>query len=271
MAAGFLCIPAAGYLTSPRGALGPTVLQAESVIGAAVAVVVCMGLATMVAALVGRFTNAVVGLFVLGGGLYALVHRTATVEELARSEQSLGLVVVETVLWALLVLAAVVVVFRLAGPLKDVQLEKSGRRPSAFLSAAAGKSALAGLLVLPAVWFIAQSPMKGQVVGAVFVGGLVAGLAGRLWSPHVQPILLFVSPIVFGAIGHIVGMVLMKESLGEAFVAGEVPALCLPMPADYAAGTLLGVSLGLGWAKSFLHPHEEEAKEPQSGAAVQST
>ena len=269
VAAGFLCILAAGFLASPRGALGPTVLQAESPGGAGVAIVVCMGLATRLAALVGRFTNAVVGLFVLGGGLYALVHRAATVEELARSDGSLVLVAIETLFWAVLVLGAVLAVFNLAGPLKDVLPEQSGRRPSAFFSAAAGKMALAGLLVLPAVWFVAQGPMKGQGVGAVLVGGILAGLAGRLWSPHVQPVLVFVTPIVFGAIGYIVGGVLMKGSLGEAFIADRVPPLCLPMPVDYAAGTLLGVSLGLGWGKSLLHPHEEEAKEPAMKAAAQ--
>ena len=38
----------------------------------------------------------------------------------------------------------------------------------------------------------------------------------------------------------------------------------MPMPITYAAGTLVGVSMGLGWARSFLHYDDEgeAAAEP---------
>ena len=44
--------------------------------------------------------------------------------------------------------------------------------------------------------------------------------------------------------------------LADAVVNGTLPVLSLPMPIDYAAGSLMGVSMGLGWARGFLH-HEE--------------
>jgi hypothetical protein len=69
-------------------------------------------------------------------------------------------------------------------------------------------------------------------------------------------LLLFVSPIVFGAIGHAIGMMLVKQPLDVAFVEQSLSAMSLPMPVDYAAGSLMGVAVGLGWARSFLH-HEE--------------
>jgi hypothetical protein len=111
--------------------------------------------------------------------------------------------------------------------------------------------------MLPIVWLIAQSPMKGQMIGATFFGGMAAGLIGRLISPHVQPILLFASPVAFGALGHVLAMLLLNMPLDDAWVAGELPRLSRPMPLDYVAGSLMGVSVGVGWARSFLH-HEEQ-------------
>jgi hypothetical protein len=88
-----------------------------------------------------------------------------------------------------------------------------------------------------------------------------------LLVPNVQPILLFASPIVFGALGHLAAMVLLNEPLDSAYVSDRFTAFGLPMPLDYAAGALWGVSWGLGWARSFLH-HEEPAK---AGAAAAGT
>lgn len=270
VAAGFLCLEAAGYLTSARGAIGPTVLQAESPALAVIAIVVCTALAMLVAAGVGRLTNTVVGLFVLGGGLYALTHRMATFEELARSGGSMVLVAVETLLWAVLLFGAVLAVFRLSGPLKDLEPVKGGGSPPhPLFSAEAWKMAMAGLIVLPVVWVWSQTPLKGQVATGVVVGGFLAGMAGRMWIPTVQPVLIFVSPVVAGAIGHVVGVVLLKAPIGEAFISDTVPPLCLPMPIDYAAGTLLGVALGLGQAKSFMQGEESEAEDAKKGPIAQ--
>ncbi len=43
------------------------------------------------------------------------------------------------------------------------------------------------------------------------------------------------------------------SGVADAFVAGTLPAMSLPMPIDYAAGSLMGVAMGIGWAKGFLH------------------
>jgi hypothetical protein len=51
--------------------------------------------------------------------------------------------------------------------------------------------------------------------------------------------------------------------LDEAYISGSLTALARPMPLDYLAGSLLGVSFGLGWAKSFLH-HEQPQPATQS-------
>ncbi len=266
---GLICNMAAGYLMSPRGAVGPTVLQAESPITAIVVVVVAVGLATCVAGLAGRLTNAAVGCFVLGGSLYALAYQTATIEELAYSSGSIMLVKLELVLWALLMLPALFILFKIAGPIPDmVILNQEKPNCLGLFSLASFKSAALGLAVVPVVWVIAQSPMKGQVVGAVLVGGIVAGAASRVLFPHVQPIWLFVTPLLFGAIGHWIGLMGLQSTLSAAYVADELSPLNLPMPIDYVCGTLAGVAIGLGMARSFMHGEEHESAPAKKATAT---
>ena len=88
-------------------------------------------------------------------------------------------------------------------------------------------------------------------------------LVGRLVRPHVQPILLFASPLVFGAVAHLAGAALLREPLDGAFVAGTLWPTNLPQPVHSMAGSLMGVSVGLGWARSFLHEDEEEEVRPE--------
>ncbi|MDY7109807.1 MAG: hypothetical protein SYC29_14320 [Planctomycetota bacterium] len=243
-------------LLSARGAYGPTVVEALSPGRALLAVLICLALSTGLAILVARVCNTAVGMFTLGGSLFGLAWRLETMEEFAHIGAPAWLAV-ETLIWAVLVLAATMLVFRLGGPMPDVRTDEHGGHPHPFFSVDAMKAAGAGLLVLPVVWVVAQSPMKGQVIGAAVLGGMAAGAAGRVIAPHIQPMLLFVSPLVFGAIGQVIGAAVLKAPLEEAFVADTIPALLLPMPADYAAGSIMGVAIGLGLVKSHVHREED--------------
>jgi hypothetical protein len=270
---GAICLQALPWLMSPRGAPGPLVLQAQSPALATLAVVVCVLLASVVAGGAGRFSSAAAGLFVLGIGLYVLDGRLHTIAEPALGATGVGVgageaqnggravligIAMETLLWAGVSLLGVWIVFKIAGPLRDIEPDDAGRRPSPWTSAEAMRSAACGLLVLPAVWVIAQSPMKGQMIAATFLGSMLAGLAGRLLSPHVQPLLLFVSPMIFGAAAQLATAITLKQPLDVAYVTQSLWKFALVMPLDYAAGSLAGVAFGLGWARSFLH-HEEPA------------
>lgn len=252
---GAICNLAAGFMRSPRGTLGPTVLQAANPISAIIAVVLCIAASAVVAIVVGRMINTAVGLFVLGTGIWVLAARCETIEALAFAEGSLRLAGIETLLWGVLILAASLFVFKGSGALADVH-ERDDESPVGPLSRRGLLLASAGALILPAMWLIAQSPMKGQVTMAACIGGLVAGLAGRMASPHTQPVLLFATPVFFAGIGQIVASFMIKQPLDIAFVTNAIPRFALPMPVDIAAGSVVGVAMGLGWAKSFLH-HEE--------------
>ena len=61
--------------------------------------------------------------------------------------------------------------------------------------------------------------------------------------------------LVFGATGQLIAASVTHDTLADAYINNTLPALALPMPIDFAAGSLMGVSMGLGWAKGFLH-HE---------------
>lgn len=259
----FLCVRAEPFLLSARGDTGPTMLTSQSPVAAVLAFVICLGLAAVLAGVVGRFSNSVVGLFVLGTGLFALDGRTESIRNFAfaRAGDSpgagLALLAIEAALLAIMLLGATLLVFRISGPLKDIEPKEFGETPHQFWSAEAWKSAAAGAIILLAVVVIGQSSMKGQMVAAAFIGGMVAGLVGRLISPHVQPVLLFASPVLFGAIGYVIAIFFVNMPLDAAYVSGRLTGLAIVTPLDYAAGSLMGVAVGLGWAKSFLH-HEEQ-------------
>ena len=261
--AGFICAQAAPYLTMESGAASPAALQAQSPAGAVIAVLICMALATVIGAVAGRMVNAVVGMFVIGAGMFVLDGRLDTIRAIAfantgsSSRAPLVLLAIEAAIWAADVLGVSLAVFKIGGPLRDVQPDADGRTPHPLFSLEAMKSAGAGIIVLFAVVIIGLSPMKGQMIGATFVGGMLAGLVARLVSPHVQPVLVFASTILFGAIGYVVAMAMLKMPLDAAYVADALPALSRAMPLDYVAGALMGVAVGLGWARSFLQ-HEEQ-------------
>ena len=52
-----------------------------------------------------------------------------------------------------------------------------------------------------------------------------------------------------------------------AFVSGSIPHFSLPMPMDYAAGSVMGAAVGVGWARSFLH-HEEDEEPAQAAGRI---
>jgi hypothetical protein len=261
IAAGFICAQAALFIQSPRGEGGPCVFMAQQPATAATAIVLCLGLATLLACLVGRLVNAAVGLFVLGAGVFVLDSRLATIRSVVYADadrSTLTSLALECFAMALLALMLVAVVFKVAGGFHDVEPDENGERPHWLFSASALRSAACGVMVLPAVWLVAQSPLKGQALAAAITGSMVAGLAARLIAPHVQPLLIFVSPMVFGAIGHLLAAFTSQPPLDHAYINQSLSVFARVTPMDYLAGSLLGVAMGLGWGKSFLH-HEEPA------------
>ncbi len=261
------CVAAISFTISPRGTIGPTLLQAESPVAAVIAVTLGLIGATIAGAVVGRLTNALVGLFVVGAGLGALAFRFGSIEDLAFANGSLRLLALETVIFSVLVLFSTIAVYKIAGPLDDIDPPDDDYKPIKSIAL----SAAAALLILPVVWFLTQSNLRGQTLAATWIGCMIAGLAARLLAPSTQPKLIFATACIVGAVGHLIGAFAIGSATGggieTAFIEATLPAVSIPLPIDYAAGALMGVSMGLGWARSFLH-HEQDETNRASAASV---
>ena len=111
--------------------------------------------------------------------------------------------------------------------------------------------------MLAAVWLLSTNDLKGQAIFAATVGGLFAGLLGRIAAPRIQPVLLFASPVIIGGLGQLQASMAGGDGIA-AFVTGTSPHLGMPMPMDFAAGSLMGVAMGLGWSRSFVEEHGDD-------------
>ena len=144
------------------------------------------------------------------------------------------------------------------------EIDDDGQEDDWAMSTPALKMAASGACVLPVVWLIAQSPMKGQVIAATIIGSIAAGFVGRMIAPTVQPVLLFASVCVFGALGQWVAGMWLPEDPNVMVAAGTLPHIVLPLPIDYAAGALIGIPIGLSWSNGFL---EKDDATNQAAAA----
>lgn len=136
------------------------------------------------------------------------------------------------------------------------QREPLAIRDSNALSAfAAAAIACAGV-----VWVIGQDTLRGQVLAATIIGALVAAVVARMVSQRVSPMLIFAGVLAVGVAGPIVCAFVNTSSLGPApaALAGKLFALARPVPADYLAGALIGVPMGLTWAGSMIEKHEKK-------------
>lgn len=243
-----------GPAQSMRGVAGPTLAMSASPFLATISIGAAFAMSIVVAGIAGRLVNAVVGLFILGCGVGLLAMRSGTVLDVVFGGASLRGLAVEGFLWTILVAAAAFIVFRISGPLPDA-IEVDDPRVDGPLGTKALVAQVAGVIAPLCVWLMASSPAKGQAIGAVVVGSMLVGLVGRLLAPKSPPILLFAAPIAFGSIGYLVAsMTVGAVPLDLAFVNGALSRLAYPMPIDYAAGSLAGVALGVGWSRSFLKP-----------------
>ncbi|MCH2162318.1 MAG: hypothetical protein MK085_10650 [Phycisphaerales bacterium] len=245
---------AVGAMQSRSGVPGPTIADAASPATAAVVLLATLLAAFVISAIVGRLVNAVVGLFVLGWGLAVLSMQCGTIANVVFDGGGLLPMALETAIWGVIVLLMTVGIFRISGPLPDLPLDDPADacRLGTIFSPEALRSCIAGLVILPAVWFLLVNDLKGQAIGTITVGGILAGMGARLLSPLAQPILIFAAPVFVGAIGIAFTMGMQSGSLDEMFVLNTLPRIGRPMPLDYAAGSLVGVAIGLGWARGMV-------------------
>lgn len=245
-----------GFWTSARGVTGPIVADAERPLLAAGATLAALGLSTVVAILVGRVLNAVVGLFVLGCGVGILAMRTGATADFAFAQSSLLATGLETLLWTAAIAAASHAVFRFSGALPDMPPTHDDEVDSPH-GPAARKSWIAALAGIAALWLFAATPDKGQAIAAAVIGGIATGLVGRILAPRTTPVYLAAALPAACAVNTLSMAFLSNADLAAAFVDGSLPRLLRVMPVDLAAGSLVGVSMGFGMARSFAATNDE--------------
>jgi len=255
----------AGGFASLRGVAGPTIGFAESPVRGIVLLVLALVPTAVMAIVVGRIFNAVVGCFVVGAALAALSMRFGTIEDFAFAAGSPIGAAIETTIWAVVVAVLAFVVFVGSGPLPDLH-----RRRSSWVAELADSTAAiflaAAAVAVPVVWFVVQTPAKGQALGGTILAGAAVGFVGRLLAPRTQPILLFATPVLAGAAAMLIGAFGAGPGIADAFVDGSLSRLAYPMPIDWAAGGLCGVAIGLGWARGFVK--EDPAPTPSLKRAI---
>ncbi len=243
----------ASSLISVRGALGPTILQTISPVSSVVAVLITVGIASIVGGFIAKMTSSTVGMFILGFSLFAMALKVKGVEEFVINEGNYTLLILEIAFLSVIVLLGTLVVFGIGGPLKCIQKSEGDEKTAVLV----GKAMLISLVVLPIVWLIANSPSKGQVIGAAALGGILIGILARQVLQSMQPLLLFCFPIAFGGLGYVIGLTISEPTV-IAFTQRTMSPLLFPMPLEYAAGVILGLSIGLGWTSSITESTSSE-------------
>lgn len=245
-----VAVPVIPFLGSERGVPGPTVTDAVRPAAAVVALACAWVAWTAVACAVGRLLNAAVGLFVLGCGVATVAGRCGTVMDAAFDGDALLPIAVETLAWGVMTAAASACVFRVSGPLIDIPARSKGASfASEALNADALRGMVSGLLCVAALWFLVRTGLKGQAIGAAVVGSVAMAFAARRMLGGAQPILLAAAPVLMAGLAQAWTAYTFKAPIDKAVIAHALPGWSMAMPADVAAGALIGLPIGLGWSK----------------------
>jgi len=122
---------------------------------------------------------------------------------------------------------------------------------------AAGAGLILGAIVMGAVvWLAALTPMRGQTLMAVVLGGMAAGLCAQLAASSFRVMLSPIAPLlgvaVLALFGPISAGVLHGSGFLPALFDGTLWPLARPLSLEWGAGALLGIPLGLAWGGSVL-------------------
>lgn len=239
---GFLGAWQADTLISTRGALGPTILQTISPLSSVIAILITVGIASVIGGFIARLTTIPTGMFILGFALFGMAMKLHGAEEFIMSQGNYNLLVLEATFLSVIILLGTLIVYGLGGESKQSDCSPFEK----IVFAEIGKTFLISLVVLPVIWIIATSPSKGQVIGASALGGILIGVLARQFLHTAQHILLFALPIAIGGVGYFIGVTVGETDIAS-FTQQKFSPLLYPMPIEYAGGLLVGLAIGLGW------------------------
>ena len=264
--------PMAAILTANLRASdgGPhaTAFTSTSAVAGMIATLVAFVLAAAAGIAAARLTTARAGMTTAGLILAWAAWRSGEVEHIIRTAHSASPMIPLAIEGALSVILVVAVAFGIdryggldhTSPVWPGPADSPPRPPTTTTAEAlrsllrispmslAGATAAGGV----AAWLVAAQGLKGQTVAAAIVSGLAAAAVGRAIDIKAHATALMLPGVVIALAGPIIGLVLSHGAIVDAMYAGTLAPIARIAPLDWAAGWLLGLPMGLGWATSLV-------------------
>jgi hypothetical protein len=230
----------------------PVIPQASVGLSGWVAVAALWTVAWFVALGVGKAVNTAVGLFAAGCVLGVYAMRSGTVLDAAFDAASPGGIAVVSIVYAVLAGGLSWSTFVFAGPLPDMPADPDELPEHGFGAFRPRQlvAALASIAAVVVVVFMAQTDSKGQAIGAMTLGAMLAAMLARSIRARTQPVVVFAAPALALGLAQLALSFASGPGFDDDIVKGTVAPILRLMPMDIAAGSLCGVALGYGMTKS---------------------
>lgn len=255
-------------LRAADGGYNATALISTSPIKGIFLTIIALAIAAAAGLAAARLTTARAGLTTAGLTLVWAAWRSAEVEQIIRAAHAttpMWALAIEGAIWVAAAAVIAAAIERIGG-LDHTNPAWTGRehqgdrppplsltesiRATVHISPAAFAAAVAAGGV--AAWLVAAQGLKGQTVAAGVVAGLAAAAIGRAIDTKAAAPAFFLPGIVVALVSPVAGVVLAQGSIVDATYAGTLAPIARVAPLDWAAGWLLGVPMGLGWATSLV-------------------
>jgi len=255
--AGLAC---ASLASDARGVV-PVIPQASVSLSGWVAVAALWLVAWFVALGVGKAVNTAVGLFAAGCVLGVYAMRSGAVLDAAFDATSPTSLAIVSIGYAVLAGLVSWSTFVFAGPLPDMPADPDELPEHGFGAFQPRQlvAALAAVAAVVVVVFMARTDSKGQAVGAMTLGSMLAAMLARSIRARTQPVVVFAAPALALGIAQLVLSFSSAGSFDTDIVRGLVAPVLRLMPMDIAAGSLCGVALGYGMTKAGGADEADEA------------
>lgn len=275
----FVLGPIAAWLTAtlrdPAGGTGPSILIHDNGIVGLLALIVAMLVAVAAGLWGAKNVGAKSSLLCAGAVIAWAAWPLGPIDQLARSVAGSGLYTRLLIEGILVFIATVAIGWLLLT--KAERWHTTRENPGLLNSPAAhepiasttsaGGAAVSLVASLVVVFLMCRTMDKGQAIFSTTLAGLVGAVAGHLAFNRAPAIALLAGVAAGTVVGPVVGIITLSGGgPTEILVAMQrltSSPLTRPMPMDWAAGALLGVSMGLAWAGSLVdrHLHHERPAE----------
>jgi hypothetical protein len=255
-------------LHGPHGGTDTTLLVSDAFIGgiiACIAIAIGAGLLGVIKAkLFGWHRGFTVAGFVVAWAAFRAGDMRMLYMSLPAGESPVVLLVVESVLVLIAVMAVAHFTIGFSGPTAQQPPAEDGRDRSGLF----GMPGLAGIgasfaAMLLLTFILVQTSLRGQAVVGTAVAAIGASAVGILATRQLGGNSSILGPLLgiaaFGLVAPVVSVV-MAGDLAQAARDGSLLPFAYIQPLDWAAAMLLGTPIGVAWAASSIEPQPADDK-----------